>query len=80
MSLGVYFREDLAAKLAAIEDAATALARERGGCDAADAAYLAGYRAALRAVAVSVGLAPPAMDTSWILDLEKVITAEKTPL
>ncbi|MBU0492627.1 MAG: hypothetical protein KKA73_11455 [Chloroflexi bacterium] len=56
MGLGVYFREDLAAILAAVDDAGTALTRARGIKDPQDAAYIAGYRAAIKAMAVSLGL------------------------
>lgn len=56
MGLGVWFNEDLAHVLRGAGEAVTMLIASRGLQDGTDAAFVAGYQAALRTVAVSLGL------------------------
>jgi hypothetical protein len=56
MGLGVWFSEDIAHILRGVGEGVRLLVAQRGLHDAADAAYVAGYWAALRAVATSLGL------------------------
>jgi len=56
MGLGVWFSEDIAHVLRGVGEGVSLLIAQRGLRDAADAAYVAGYWAALRAVATSLGL------------------------
>lgn len=56
MGLGVYFAADLAHILRGVGEGVSLLVTQRGLQDAADTAYVAGYYAALRAVATSLGL------------------------
>ncbi len=56
MGLGVWFSEDLIHILQGLGEGVRLLADQRGLQDATDVAYLAGYGAALRAMAVSLGL------------------------
>lgn len=56
MGLGVWFSEDLAHVLRGAGEAVSLLAAQRGLHGPADAAYVAGYWAALRTVATSLGL------------------------
>ncbi|MBU1749094.1 MAG: hypothetical protein KKA73_15520 [Chloroflexi bacterium] len=72
MGLGVWFREDIAHVLRGVGDGVESLVAQRGLVDSEDAAYVAGYRAALRAVATGLGLGPteisalPARPTVWV--------------
>jgi len=64
MGLGVWFSEDIAHVLRGVGEGVSLLVVQRGLRSATDAAYVAGYWAALRAVAISLGLntmavAPP---------------------
>jgi len=56
VGLGVFFAEDIAHILCGVGEGVSLLVAQRGLRDAADAAYVAGYWAALRAVATSFGL------------------------
>ncbi|MBU0490272.1 MAG: hypothetical protein KKA73_10930 [Chloroflexi bacterium] len=58
MGLGVFFAQDLQHAISGLDQAATDLTQAWGTNEAhaERAAYLAGYRAALRAVATSLGL------------------------
>jgi len=56
MGLGVWFSEDLIHVLRGAGEGVRLLVDQRGLQDAADVAYLAGYWAALRTVATSLGL------------------------
>ena len=71
MGLGVWFSEDIAHVLRGAGEGVSLLVAQRGLRGAADAAYVAGYWAALRTVAISLGLntiaiAPP---PSLVLDI-----------
>ena len=56
MGLGVWFSEDIAHVLRGVGEGVSLLVAQRGLRGAADAAYVAGYWAALRTVATSLGL------------------------
>ncbi|MBU0492992.1 MAG: hypothetical protein KKA73_09450 [Chloroflexi bacterium] len=56
MGLGVWFSQDIAHVLKGVGESVQSLAAQRGLQDAADVAYVAGYCAALRAVATCLGL------------------------
>jgi len=56
MGLGVWFSEDIAHVLRGAGEGVSLLVAQRGLHSAADAAYVAGYWAALRTVATSLGL------------------------
>ncbi|MBU0493849.1 MAG: hypothetical protein KKA73_26700 [Chloroflexi bacterium] len=56
MGLGVWFREDIAHVLCGVGDGVESMVARQGLQDATEAAYVAGYRAALRAVATGLGL------------------------
>ena len=61
MGLGVWFSEDIAHVLRGAGEGVSLLVAQRGLQSAADAAYVAGYWAALRTVATSLGLNPQAV-------------------
>lgn len=60
MGLGVWFSEDIAHVLRGAGEGVSLVIAQRGLRDATDAAYVAGYWAALRTVATSLGLPLPA--------------------
>jgi len=78
MGLGVWFSEDLTHVLRGVGEGVSLLVAQRGLRDAADAAYVAGYWAALRAVATSLGL-NPALDpppSVWVSELPERVREE----
>ncbi|MBU0493514.1 MAG: hypothetical protein KKA73_18425 [Chloroflexi bacterium] len=72
MGLGVWFSQDIAHVLRGVGDGVESLVAQRGLLDGEDAAYVAGYRAALQAVALGLGLVPteivpsPARPMVWV--------------
>ncbi len=56
MGLGVWFSEDIAHVLRGAGEGVNLLIAQRGLRDAVDVAYVAGYWAALRTVATSLGI------------------------
>jgi hypothetical protein len=82
MGLGVWFSEDIAHVLRGAGEGVSLLVAQRGLKGAADVAYVAGYWAALRTVATSLGLntmtvAPPPALTLEMAGRE--LTWEETP-
>jgi hypothetical protein len=75
MGLGVWFNEDIAHVLRGVGEGVSLLVAQRGLRDAADAAYVAGYWAALRAVATSLGLgtAVSAAPPGWLPEFVETV-------
>ncbi|MBU0495547.1 MAG: hypothetical protein KKA73_17350 [Chloroflexi bacterium] len=68
MGLGVFFAQDLHHIITGLNDAATGLPRALGVHDAQGAAYLTGYRDALRTLSTCLGLVAPFPTTPHVLD------------